>query len=360
MGLVRLILALSVCIFHSNEGWRLTLVGGFPAVTFFFVISGFYMAMVLNEKYTSYRQFIVARLLKIFPLYWIVLLFCVTCTQIHFFEYGLWSGIYFIFSNIFIVGSQFTSILYHDADQVRFLSLGQGYRPEVLWNMLYVGPIWSLSIELLFYFLAPLCVKGRYVWARLSLLGGVSLLSYGFLTFMNSWIIPWNYNFFLPCAYTFAAGATSYFFYKKLRPYISNKQPLNYALGLLLISYLFAFQFLPSTFIIKPIKASLNIETLGVILFAGLMPFVFQATAALSFDRWLGNLSYPIYISHSLFLHYFHHLAGLDPIVATILMAVFLELTAAKIIEKYRSRYTVSTHAPLDEKKTAPIRLVVE
>jgi len=73
MGTLRLLLALSVAYGHLAVPLR------FPtsdiAVQSFFVISGFYMALVLNEKYGpgSYWLFISNRLLRLWPAYFVVL-----------------------------------------------------------------------------------------------------------------------------------------------------------------------------------------------------------------------------------------------------------------------------------------------
>jgi len=51
MGLLRLILAISVVLAHTSYIFGFGLVGGQAAVQAFYIISGFYMALVLNEKY---------------------------------------------------------------------------------------------------------------------------------------------------------------------------------------------------------------------------------------------------------------------------------------------------------------------
>lgn len=76
MGTLRLLLALAVVLFHSGpfvftgSDW----VGGIVAVEGFFVVSGFYMALVLHQRYGGrLRDFYANRLLRLFPLYWAAL-----------------------------------------------------------------------------------------------------------------------------------------------------------------------------------------------------------------------------------------------------------------------------------------------
>ncbi len=53
MGLLRIILAISVLISNSTPNFGLKFIGGVMAVETFFIISGFYMSLILNEKYSS-------------------------------------------------------------------------------------------------------------------------------------------------------------------------------------------------------------------------------------------------------------------------------------------------------------------
>jgi peptidoglycan/LPS O-acetylase OafA/YrhL len=80
MGLIRVLLALAVVDFHAvrfasaphflNLPW----VNGGVAVQSFFVISGFYMALILSGKYAGRGVFVFyrARFLRLYPAYWIV------------------------------------------------------------------------------------------------------------------------------------------------------------------------------------------------------------------------------------------------------------------------------------------------
>jgi len=73
MGGLRLTLALCVVVAHVAPRWPQLLIRGDLAVEIFFMISGFYMALVLSTTYrTSKIEFWVARLLRIFPLYWMI------------------------------------------------------------------------------------------------------------------------------------------------------------------------------------------------------------------------------------------------------------------------------------------------
>jgi peptidoglycan/LPS O-acetylase OafA/YrhL len=89
MGCFRLFLALSVLASHYWF-WRINFwMGAYIAVTAFYVISGFYMSLVLDTKYTGRRgllTFYSNRALRLFPVYWIVLL--LTAIANHFGIFG--------------------------------------------------------------------------------------------------------------------------------------------------------------------------------------------------------------------------------------------------------------------------------
>ena len=58
MGLLRVILALSVAVAHFGGFFGYTIAGGFAAVQMFYIISGFYMATILTEKYDPRRDIV--------------------------------------------------------------------------------------------------------------------------------------------------------------------------------------------------------------------------------------------------------------------------------------------------------------
>lgn len=72
MGTLRLLLALTVVVGHAHlKGGSPVLESGF-SVRLFFIISGFYMALILNEKYVgpgAHRLFWVNRVLRLGPTY---------------------------------------------------------------------------------------------------------------------------------------------------------------------------------------------------------------------------------------------------------------------------------------------------
>src|ERR1035437_2129809 len=123
MGIIRLLLAISVVIDHSNPLFGFSFIGGQLAVEVFFIISGFYMALILCEKYnkaSDRKIFIGNRLLKIFPIYWVIFIlgliyelanayFHYSSNEVSLFVHpgihlNVFSFFYFLLTNIIILG----------------------------------------------------------------------------------------------------------------------------------------------------------------------------------------------------------------------------------------------------------------
>src|SRR5262245_45783840 len=68
MGLLRFFLALSVAVWHI-PGPAFKLMYASVAVICFFIVSGFYMAMVLTERYDKAGEFYWARFTRLYPAY---------------------------------------------------------------------------------------------------------------------------------------------------------------------------------------------------------------------------------------------------------------------------------------------------
>lgn len=77
MGIIRFLLAIAVVFAHTGHEQYMQMVGGKLAVELFYIFSGFYMALILTEKYVGlkmYKVFITNRMLKLYPIYWVVAL----------------------------------------------------------------------------------------------------------------------------------------------------------------------------------------------------------------------------------------------------------------------------------------------
>lgn len=341
MGLVRFLLAISVVIYHSARPHHgLTFVDGLAAVKFFFIISGFYMALILNGKYASYRSFIVNRFLKIFPAYWVMLILCLIFAPKMKVDGLSWTlSFYYFFTNLLILGSNFTAILVQQAGQVMVSALSVPLEIQTKApSYLYLPIIWSLSVEIAFYFIAPFVLTQKYFrWKMLGLFL-VSFLVNFFLIMEHAWRPPWNYNFLLPTLYLFMFGALGWRLYHSQIFKKYYHWTLGFGVLCVLCTYLVGYQFMPKRISFCIIPGTFEPASLGIILFAIGIPFVFEFTKSNKLDRLLGDMSYPIYIGHFFVIHYVPYWKQVNPLVGSIILAVILDFCVIKPIDHYRAK----------------------
>ena len=353
MGLIRFILAITVVIAHSGPIFGLSFVGGKIAVQAFFIISGFYMALILKEKYVgtngSYALFITNRFLRLYPIYWTVLLLTILYSVAlvlysHGTNYGRLSSYSDNFNNIhvgsllFLIGTNLVIFL---QDLVMFLGLDtatghlfftsnfQETDPR-LHGFLLLPQAWTISIELGFYLIAPFLVRRKartiLVLILVSFMLRATLARSGF---END---PWSHRFFPSELAFFLLGIISYHLYVKLRRVEIRKVYLTLIWsGVLGVTVCFSLFPIPHKYEIY------------MCMFFISLPFVFLLTKKWKYDAYIGELSYPIYISHLLILSCMKTLglpkflgAGLTLTVLTVLFSILLNEFVAKRIEKRR------------------------
>lgn len=353
MGLLRFILAISVVIAHSSPIYGFSLVGGQIAVQAFYIISGFYMALILNEKYIgkndSYTLFITNRFLRLFPIYWTVLLltvlysiivhFCHTdinaeCLR-YYMDYfrtmNMGSFIFLMFTNLFLFLQ----------DTIMFLGLNTStgnlfFTPDfretspMLYNFLFIPQAWTIGIEIAFYLIAPFLVR-----KKLKIIIPLVILSIilRFVLSLNGLKDdPWSYRFFPTELAFFLLGIISYRIYKNLNR--TNKKTFySKVIWYGMIIFTLFFNLLPI-----PHRVFVYMLTF----FLGL-PFIFQLTKKWKYDTYIGELSYIIYISHMFILTCIQSFKipvigglGISLTVMTILFSILLNESVAKRIEKIR------------------------
>ncbi|WP_430395341.1 acyltransferase family protein [Ferrovibrio sp.] len=225
MGSIRFLLAISVLVHHSRSSlFGFDFVGGPLGVELFFVISGFYIALILNEKYDfpgglwAYGS---NRALRIYPLY--LLVFGVAVFAAPFFSASkalvvttyyahdnwanlpLWSKTYVGLSSLFLFGQEVSHFVGVDADGgVKFKLFG-------LNGNFLIAPAWSLSVELTFYVLAPFLVKNLL---RLWLCFVVLLFAR--MAFGTLGYDPWVYRSTIAQMPLFLGGALAYHYREQL------------------------------------------------------------------------------------------------------------------------------------------------
>jgi peptidoglycan/LPS O-acetylase OafA/YrhL len=359
MGMLRFILALSVVVAHSTPLMHSSLVGGRLAVEAFYIISGFYMALILKEKYNStqnsYSLFLSNRFLRIFPAYWVVLLitfiFSVACLLItnerpigklsgyeqYMADMSLPTLIFLCFSNLFIFLQDAVMFMGMDVNTGNlFFTTDFTTTAPRLHSFLLMPQAWTVALELTFYILAPFLVRSK-IWVLLVLMGG-SLILRIFLYGSGLNYDPWTYRFF-PCELVFfLTGIVCYHIYVWLK---KKSFPIGNIIDLVCI---FLFAFIVLFYKIRMHEGVREVVFLTTV--AVCVPAVFWRTKNIRLDAWIGDLSYPIYICHLLVCSILSAmkipLQGLAVVVVSIIFSIILNQSVGKRIERFRQSRVIA------------------
>jgi len=345
MGIVRFILALSVMVDHTRPIFGYSLIGGNISVNSFFIISGFYMAFILNEKYvgenSSYRLFITNRFLRIYPIYWLTLFFTILISWSSFVSYE--------HSHNMVISLVKNIALFPTIDYAFYQTKTYGG--------LFVYASWTLGLEFTFYLLAPFIVRKKLPLIILLFIVSI-LLRYHFTHPMR---FPYQLDrFYVTVMIYFVLGILSY----KLYRYI-NKLKINYryiiSVCVIVVFLNVFYKYLPLPF--RNLGGhGMLVQWEYYLVMAVSTPFLFIFSRIIKFDRVIGELSYPIYITHALIIEvlgkiHFDMNNNINKILAiliTIVTAVLLNKYIAAPIEKYRQARVKTTE---DKRGVSTVRV---
>jgi peptidoglycan/LPS O-acetylase OafA/YrhL len=348
MGVLRLILALAVVAGHAKAQFA-GFPGAMPAVDFFFVISGFYMAMVLNEVYTqpSPNSFYFNRILRLAPVYYLGVIFGLVvgwADQEYIFHIlSPLARLYYVFENIFVFGQDWSYLLcLKTVEQKCF---------ERATALVIDRSTWSLAPELCFYLIAPFVVRSA---GRLMALLAISAVMTFLVTLAEFPIAAGNFlrpitlvgatYYFLPSTMIyFSLGALSY---HAARSQIDKK----------------TYAFLAAVFCLL-----INVDTLQVpigqaFVFAAAVPVLFSLTRDLAIDRFIGEISYPVYILHMPLWAVIKPYVGWSDIsvaglvgIASIMAGALLVVLVERPISRFRHRLRKSPDVKVPRVSAGPV-----
>jgi peptidoglycan/LPS O-acetylase OafA/YrhL len=265
--------------------------GGTNSVEIFFLISGFYIALILDKTYKSKKMFYLNRALRLYPIYLIVC-FCVILTALfregvaqNLFGYSPFVLAISTFSNLTMIGIDW--LMFFDTANGGIHFTGSVVSGDRMRDLLWVAPAWSLGIEITFYALAPYLCKVRSKFL-LALIGAIIVCRLSFnqssLNFAES---PFDSRFFPFELPFFLTGILLYRFKRDSK--FEFKLPLRYVY-LLLVACFIIFDFVRQKFDLS------RVSSMSILIFATIVVVLLCENN--EFDRKLGEISYPIYISH--------------------------------------------------------------
>ena len=350
MGLLRFLLAIVVVLFHNGTTYR-GLMDAHTAVKGFFIISGFYMALILDQKYgrsaAGIRAFAINRFLRLYPLYAVVLALTIGWYVVRLALLGDRTPRQAIFSmsevlagwqvwtiwlgNVSLLGLDF--ICAWDWVPGKGFAFLQGTaNPPIegavpLGATVWVIQAWSISMEILFYLCAPFLARRKTLVLVL-----VIVASLGLDLWLSLGLHRTTYFFAPAQLYLFATGMLLHRVYKRLR--IAERISKKRAVGVVILSGALAI-----TWIVPLVRPEIPplLPLLGIAL---AIPVLFALSKDSAWDRGVGNLSYPIYLCHMLVgqvLAVGFKRVSIDPTIAVVVVPVACVLTAMilhRIIEE--------------------------
>lgn len=336
MGILRTLLAISVLIAHSLPllGSRLA---ADVSVEGFFIISGFYMALILNGKYSdkSTLLFFSNRALRLYPTYLAILLFVLfsntarwhirgeasrsLAVWLQLFSDMNWSSILILaITNLTFFGTD-ALVYYKISSQTGFFSL-HGDLPAngSALDLQFIRQTWSLGVEVVFYIMAPALCRLRLIFILPIYFIAVALRYYWFG--WDAHPMDWSQTFFLFRLPLFILGIIAYHWslFVQKKSWIFKPLPTLSVVGIVLLSIAY-----------EPLHMPPFIYYFSI---AALTPFLLEFSNQHKWDRFIGDLSYSYYLLHWVILQYTWQIINYVPHWSFTLISSIIVLAAATLV----------------------------
>jgi len=321
VGTFRFLLAMSVALSHFGTVWGYHVMNGRMAVQCFYMISGFLISLVLSKKYDAgsadgRRLFYSNRALRIFVPYWSFCVMILAAYAVVYLALGIRFGsaaiyaqywgemtlgtrIYLLFSNIFILTQEWSMWLIYQ-DGAMLPAWNSDMHAPHLGEFQLIPQGWSISLELMFYALAPFLVRRH--WLALVAIIAATYILRSLTSALGLNGSGFAYRFFPFEIGLFLAGVLSHRAYAWLNARNIMRLRPSLAVCVIFLAVVLAQQYVDR----------LDNHKFYILVVLAL-PSLFHASQRIRFDSWLGELSYPIYLAHLSVL-------GIGQVVATALM----------------------------------------
>lgn len=273
----------------------------------FIILSGFVIFLVLNRERLSYSDFLIRRIFRLAPLYWVALAVVAVLVpfHLHVLESLPWRN-RAVLDSIHVHTGTLQLFWPHLMAHILLL---QGLLPDA-WlpnaNFTFLSPGWSVSLEWQFYVLAPgllfLLKRGHFIPLVGLLIAFVTIQKFGFA---GVGFLPNQFHYFL-------LGILSYYIFTEAR---RLPQVGGVAHDFILVVVCAAIYAALST----PWPVIIWIVVLDILVAARTNNWSWltrQGRIVLEFElvQWLGKLSYSIYLIHIPVLYaVFHFLSRAAP-----------------------------------------------
>lgn len=301
------------------------------------------MALVLNTKYNDkpYYVFIRSRYLRLFPAYFatlsLTLLYGLIVYSVRgtmewplqgwsrtITELDLWTLSVLALTNVFIIGQDVLSLFHQNLTGGLELGLSGLATNESLGGYMLIPQAWTLGIELTFYIIAPFLTRQRVAVVLAVMLAS---LFCKFIMFPAAGIPPdiMGYRFFPFELIFFCLGILAYYIYRVVSQRKISKRHAIPILPILIAAYCIP-------------QPDSSYWTRYPAL-AAAIPFLFLLTKNNRIDRWIGELSYPIYILHILTFYMITQFTAWTTEGAGAVITVALSILMYQLVDKPLDRW---------------------
>lgn len=279
-GIYRFVLAM--CVASTHIGPVQAAAGGY-AVFGFYTLSGYLMTTVLQHTYLRQRlgilRFYANRALRIYPAYIVMVL--VTWLLVVLLPVIRPPSMAMIYppQSIFSLFTNFSLVGYIGLD---------GHTLPHINNQQLIPVGWSLSVEWIFYLLLPFLAYNRTI----TLAWFVISLCYSTTAEIRDYPYAMRYSSPLAASLCFSSGAMIHHFLRPSLPRVS--WPL-----IMLLAFVAFKHAVTSGLYVDPMRFGLYYSLCAnVLLICCLLPYSDPPQPLARIDRYFGNLSYPIFLSH--------------------------------------------------------------
>lgn len=311
MGILKLFLVFSIVLTKTQSFYGFSGPGD-SAIPAFFIVSGFYMSLVLRAKYQEPGGiwiFYSNRVLRLFPIYWALLLIFVfvaaikvnsgpiaqisatVANPLRLATDGTWPSLVSAIPNLLFVGSD---VLWNFVVEPQTLSLSPWWAgvSEVsglrgAYQYLVAPQTWSLGVVVVFYAMAPALARLRLRYLLLVLMAFcvVQIRYYA----VAGPTLQWSQLLSPYFACYFVTGMAAHRIWPLMEPF--TNRATRFVLALLPFAIALFWQALPMGTRVWPYW----------VIFALGLPALFNATRNSETDNNLGAFVYPIFLCHILF-----------------------------------------------------------
>jgi len=261
---------------------------------------------VLSQKYDAStadgrRLFYSNRALRIFVPYWSFCLIILGTHALIYLALGVrfgvdtafvqyWSEmtlvvrIYVLFSNIIILTHEWSMWLVYESGAMIPVWDSLSHSPH-LSSFQIIPQAWSVSLELMFYAIAPFLVRRHWLPLVAVIVATYVLRSVALAYGLNG--SGFVYRFFPIEIGLFLAGMLSH----RVYAYVTSRTVIRSSVSLSISAALIALV------LVQQFVDSLDNHKFYILVVVAL-PALFEVSRRLRLDRWLGELSYPIYLVH--------------------------------------------------------------